>query len=126
MTVKNKDLSTKVGLLISYYIVLSFWSAQNLGLSMVSRNIAGATKKSTVVAATFVSWAVGNAIGKYPLYKYPPRLHIANIVILNGRPTSIPRTRLTSLFHCLWSPPRLLFGHDSFRYIPAFLSCVAE
>ncbi|PYI11872.1 allantoate permease [Aspergillus sclerotiicarbonarius CBS 121057] len=63
MTVQNTSLSTKVGLLISYYITLSFWSAQNLGLSMVTRNIAGATKKSTVVAATFVSWAVGNAIG---------------------------------------------------------------
>ncbi|KAF7588122.1 hypothetical protein BBP40_006155 [Aspergillus hancockii] len=63
MTVENKNMSTKVGLLISYYITLSFWSAQNLCLSMVSRNIAGATKKSTVVAATFVSWAVGNAIG---------------------------------------------------------------
>lgn len=57
-------MGTKVGLLISYYITLSFWSAQNLCLSMVSRNIAGATKKSVVVAATFVSWAVGNAIGK--------------------------------------------------------------
>ncbi|KAH1392140.1 hypothetical protein KXV63_009618 [Aspergillus fumigatus] len=57
MTVENKNLGTKVGLLISYYITLSFWSAQTLCLSMVSRNIAGATKKSTVVAATFVSWA---------------------------------------------------------------------
>ncbi|BAE56724.1 permease of the major facilitator superfamily [Aspergillus flavus] len=63
MTVENKNLATKAGLLISYYITLSFWSAQGLCLSMVSRNIAGATKKSTVVAATFVSWAVGNAIG---------------------------------------------------------------
>lgn len=66
MTVENKNLATKAGLLISYYITLSFWSAQGLCLSMVSRNIAGATKKSTVVAATFVSWAVGNAIGKHP------------------------------------------------------------
>ncbi|OJJ33604.1 hypothetical protein ASPWEDRAFT_87366, partial [Aspergillus wentii DTO 134E9] len=63
MTVENHSLSTKAGLLVSYYITLSFWSAQNLALSMVSRNIAGATKKSTVVAATFISWAVGNAIG---------------------------------------------------------------
>lgn len=65
MTVENTTLPTKVGLLISYYITLSFWSAQTLTLSMVSRNIAGQTKKSTVVAATFVSWAAGNAIGKY-------------------------------------------------------------
>lgn len=64
MTVENTTLSTKVGLLISYYITLSFWSAQTLALSMVSRNIAGQTKKATVVAATFVSWAAGNAIGK--------------------------------------------------------------
>ncbi|KAL4765324.1 putative 2-ketogluconate transporter [Aspergillus foveolatus] len=63
MTVDNKNLGTKVGLLISYYITLSFWSAQTLGLSMVSRNIGGATKKSAAIAATFVSWAVGNAIG---------------------------------------------------------------
>jgi hypothetical protein len=64
MTVKNTTLSTKVGLLISYYITMSFWSAQTLTLSMVSRNIAGQTKKATVVAATFISWAAGNAIGK--------------------------------------------------------------
>lgn len=63
MTVENTSTATKAGLLVSYYITLSFWSAQTLTLSMVSRNIAGATKKSTVVAATFISWAVGNAIG---------------------------------------------------------------
>ncbi|KAJ5833945.1 hypothetical protein N7474_002256 [Penicillium riverlandense] len=63
MTVNNTNLATKVGLLIAYYITLSFWSAQTLCLSMVSRNVAGQTKKSTVVASTFVSWAVGNAIG---------------------------------------------------------------
>lgn len=72
MTVENKNLGTKVGLLISYYITLSFWSAQTLCLSMVSRNIAGATKKSTVVAATFVSWAVGNSIGSPPSFLPPP------------------------------------------------------
>ncbi|KAL4880526.1 major facilitator superfamily domain-containing protein [Aspergillus karnatakaensis] len=63
MTVENKNMATKVGLLISYYITMSFWAAQTLGLSMVSRNIGGATKKSVVIATTFVSWAVGNAIG---------------------------------------------------------------
>lgn len=65
MTVPNDgSFSRKVGLLISYYITLSFWSAQTLALSMVSRNIAGQTKKSTVIACTFVSWAIGNAIGR--------------------------------------------------------------
>lgn len=64
MTVKNNNTGSKVGLLISYYITLSFWSAQTLCLSLVSRNIAGQTKKTTVIAATFVSWAAGNAIGE--------------------------------------------------------------
>ncbi|KAI9043214.1 putative 2-ketogluconate transporter [Aspergillus affinis] len=78
MTVENHNMSTKVGLLISYYITLSFWSAQNLCLSMVSRNIAGATKKSVVVAATFVSWAVGNAIGPQVFLEWDaPRYLIA-------------------------------------------------
>ena len=64
MTVKNTGFSTKVGLLVSYYITLSFWSAQTLALSMMSRNVAGQTKKSVVVAANFVAWAAGNAAGK--------------------------------------------------------------
>jgi hypothetical protein len=63
MTVKNTNKGTQVGLLLSYYIVLSFWAAQTLGMSMITRNIAGQTKKTVVVAANFVSWATGNAIG---------------------------------------------------------------
>ncbi|KAF3401882.1 hypothetical protein F1880_009907 [Penicillium rolfsii] len=78
MTVENTTLATKVGLLISYYITLSFWSAQTLCLSMVSRNVAGQTKKATVVAATFISWAAGNAIGPQVFLDWDaPRYHIA-------------------------------------------------
>jgi hypothetical protein len=64
MTVENTSLSTKVGLLISYYIVLSFWAAQTLGMSLLSRNIGGQTKKTVCVTLNFVSWCTGNAIGK--------------------------------------------------------------
>lgn len=64
MTVKNHDTATKAGLLLSYYIVLSFWAAQTLAMSMVSRNVAGQTKKSVAVAFNFVCWAAGNAVGK--------------------------------------------------------------
>ncbi|KAI5289409.1 hypothetical protein KEM54_003910 [Ascosphaera aggregata] len=78
MSVENHSLADKAGLLVSYYITLSFWSAQTLTLSMVSRNIAGQTKKSAVVAMTFVSWAVGNAIGPQVfLEKDAPRYLIA-------------------------------------------------
>lgn len=73
MTVENKNKATQVGLLISYYLTLSFWSAQTLALSMVSRNIAGQTKKTVVVAATFISWAAGNAVGTFrSFFSFPP------------------------------------------------------
>jgi hypothetical protein len=85
MTVKNDgSFSTKVGLLISYYITLSFWSAQTLALSMVSRNIAGQTKKSTALACNFVCWAAGNAIGEQP----KSRSH--GIRLTSNRTTSLP------------------------------------
>lgn len=65
MAVPNNSLAQKIGLLISYYITLSFWSAQTLNLSMISRNVAGQTKKSVVVATNFIVWAAGNAIGTF-------------------------------------------------------------
>lgn len=75
MTVENTTLGTKVGLLISYYITLSFWSAQTLALSMITRNIAGQTKKSVVVAANFIAWSAGNAIGRQTLLLLHHFLH---------------------------------------------------
>ncbi|KAK0630889.1 major facilitator superfamily domain-containing protein [Bombardia bombarda] len=63
MTVTPDTLARKVGLLICYYITLSFWSAQTLALSMISRNVAGTTKKSVAVATNFIFWSVGNSIG---------------------------------------------------------------
>lgn len=78
MTLPNNSKSHQVGLLISYYIVLSFWSAQTLSMSLLSRNIAGQTKKSTVVAMNFISWAAGNAIGPQVFLAWDaPRYRIA-------------------------------------------------
>lgn len=78
MTVVNHNKATQVGLLISYYLTLSFWCAQTLTLSMVSRNIAGQTKKASVVAATFISWAAGNSVGPQVfLARNAPRYFIA-------------------------------------------------
>jgi hypothetical protein len=67
MTVSPTGTAQKVGLLICYYITLSFWSAQTLTLSMISRNIGGQTKKSVVVATCFIIWSTGNAIGELGL-----------------------------------------------------------
>ncbi|KAE9984708.1 hypothetical protein EG327_004919 [Venturia inaequalis] len=78
MTVINTNTSTKAGLLVSYYIVLSFWAAQTLAMSMLSRNVAGQTKKSVVVSINFVCWATGNAIGPQVfLSNNAPRYFIA-------------------------------------------------
>ncbi|CZR50288.1 related to allantoate permease [Phialocephala subalpina] len=63
MTVKNTSKATQGGLLFSYYLVLSFWAAQTLSMTLISRNIAGQTKKTVVIAANFIAWATGNAIG---------------------------------------------------------------
>jgi sugar phosphate permease len=92
MTVPNTSTATKAGLLISYYIVLSFWAAQGLGMSLLSRyanhptptsaphsltqprNVAGQTKKSFAVSLNFIAWSVGNAVGKssHPQNPQPP------------------------------------------------------
>ncbi|KAL1613038.1 hypothetical protein SLS60_001270 [Paraconiothyrium brasiliense] len=78
MTVKLHNKATQVGLLISYYIVLSFWAAQTLSMALLSRNIAGQTKKTTVVAMNFIAWCVGNAIGPQVfLTRDAPRYFIA-------------------------------------------------
>ncbi|THW92068.1 MFS transporter [Aureobasidium pullulans] len=78
MTVRNTNTATQGGLLFSYYIVLSFWAAQTLAMSMLSRNIGGQTKKSVVVAANFAAWAAGNAIGPQVFLAYDaPRYFIA-------------------------------------------------
>ncbi|KAF4625772.1 hypothetical protein G7Y89_g12391 [Cudoniella acicularis] len=66
------------GLLFSYYLVLSFWAAQTMAMSMISRNIAGQTKKTVVVAANFIAWATGNSIGPQVFLAWDsPRYFIA-------------------------------------------------
>ncbi|KAL7269146.1 hypothetical protein RUND412_008199 [Rhizina undulata] len=59
----NGSKSRNIGLLVAYYVCLSFWACATIGLSLVSRNVAGQTKKSVVVATSFIAWAVGNSIG---------------------------------------------------------------
>ena len=78
MTVELHNKATQVGLLISYYMVLSFWAAQTLSMSLLTRNVAGQTKKATVVTLNFVAWCVGNAIGPQVfLDRDKPRYFIA-------------------------------------------------
>ncbi|PLB46489.1 MFS general substrate transporter [Aspergillus steynii IBT 23096] len=78
MTVQNNTPQNRIGLLISYYIAMSFFAAQTLSLSLVSRNVAGQTKKAVVVAANFCAWAVGNAVGPQVFFSWDaPRYRVA-------------------------------------------------
>ncbi|KAM0281484.1 hypothetical protein ACHAQH_003514 [Verticillium albo-atrum] len=78
MTIKKGTMANNVGLLISYYITLSFWAAQTLALSLISRNIAGQTKKTVAVAMNFIFWAAGNAVGPQVFLQHDqPRYLIA-------------------------------------------------
>ncbi|KAL4819352.1 major facilitator superfamily domain-containing protein [Aspergillus spinulosporus] len=53
--------TTRVGLLIAFYCTQFILAEGNLLFSLISRNVAGQTKKSTVLAMTFIAWAAGNA-----------------------------------------------------------------
>jgi hypothetical protein len=78
MTVSNTSTATEAGLLISYYIALSFWAAQTLAMSMITRNVAGQTKKSIAIAFNFACWAGGNAAGPQVFLAWDaPRYFIA-------------------------------------------------
>ncbi|GAB7329172.1 hypothetical protein MBLNU13_g00993t1 [Cladosporium sp. NU13] len=48
------------GLLIAFYCTQFFLAQGNMVISLISRNIAGQTKKSTCLTMTFVGWAAGN------------------------------------------------------------------
>ncbi|GKT48938.1 putative transporter [Colletotrichum spaethianum] len=75
--------SKKVGLLLAYYIMISFWACSGLALSLVTRNVAGQTKKGVVITSNFVFWAVGNSIGPQVFRaKDAPRYFLALAVIL--------------------------------------------
>ncbi|CZR51051.1 related to allantoate permease [Phialocephala subalpina] len=77
------EVGKRVGLLFAYYIMISFWACAGLALSLVTRNVAGQTKKSVVIAVNFVFWATGNAIGPQVFRsKDAPRYFLALAIIL--------------------------------------------
>jgi hypothetical protein len=49
-------------MLIAFYCTQFFLAQGNMIISMITRNVAGQTKKSTTMTMLFVGWAVGNLI----------------------------------------------------------------
>ncbi|CAI7639799.1 unnamed protein product [Penicillium manginii] len=78
MTLSENTKSQRIGLLLCYYITFSFWATTALSLSLLSRNIAGQTKKMVTLTLTFIMWAVGNTVGPQVFLAWDgPRYFIA-------------------------------------------------
>jgi hypothetical protein len=61
--------ATRVGLLIAFYCTQFILAEGNMLFSLISRNVAGQTKKSTTLAIAFIAWAGGNAAApQVPLF----------------------------------------------------------
>jgi len=50
------------GLLIAFYCTQFFLAQGNMIISLITRNVAGQTKKGITMTMTFVGWATGNMI----------------------------------------------------------------
>jgi MFS family permease len=75
--------SRRVGMLIAYWIFYSFFAVSSLSLALLSRNVAGQTKKSIIIACNFVFWAAGNSIGPQVFRdKDAPRYYLAFSILL--------------------------------------------
>lgn len=72
-------------MLIAFYCTQFFLAQGNMIISLVTRNIAGRTKKGVTMAMTFIGWAVGNIIAPqiFRSSDAPRYLHgfLAHIVI---------------------------------------------
>ncbi|EPQ25629.1 uncharacterized protein PFL1_06809 [Pseudozyma flocculosa PF-1] len=51
------------GLLIAFYFTLWLQAQATLSFSLLTRNVAGQTKRSIITAITFIGWSGGNSIG---------------------------------------------------------------
>ena len=76
-------LENKVGRLVGYYLTQAAPAANATVLSLISSNVAGYTKKTSVAALYMVSYCVGNIIGPYTFTpQSAPRYVSAEITIL--------------------------------------------
>lgn len=76
-------LHMKLGRLIGYYLTQAAPAANATVLSLISSNVAGCTKKTSVAALYLVSYCVGNIIGPYTFTpQAAPRYVSAEITIL--------------------------------------------
>ncbi|KAH8680802.1 major facilitator superfamily domain-containing protein [Xylariales sp. PMI_506] len=82
--------SNSAGLLIAFYCTQFYLAEGNLIFSLISRNVAGQTKKSTTLALNFIFWAAGNMTAPQifqatdaPRYKKGFTAHFCLYVLFN-------------------------------------------
>lgn len=98
-------LSNNSGRLAGYYLTQASPTPFVALLSLISSNVAGYTKKTTVAAMYLIGYCVGNIIG------IPSLLLLAAISAdLHIRPSNIPPRRCATLCACRSNDHRLL-GH---------------
>ncbi|GKT92547.1 2-ketogluconate transporter [Colletotrichum tofieldiae] len=83
--------TNRIGLLIAFYCTQFYLAEGNLIFSLISRNVAGQTKKSTTLAMTFIGWAAGNMTapqifqaGDAPRYRKGFTAHFCLYVLFNA------------------------------------------
>jgi hypothetical protein len=82
---------------MAYYATLFAWAVPTINMSLLSRNVAGQSKKTVAVALNFIIWAAGTAIGEVAAEVLEPQ-QCANGVI----------------------GPQVFLARDSPRYFIAF------
>ena len=63
--------SNKHGLLAAYYIFYTYWGPYIISTSLPMANVSGHSKKVTMNAIFFLSYCLGNIIGKCPIIPAP-------------------------------------------------------
>ncbi|KAL4893389.1 MFS general substrate transporter [Aspergillus ambiguus] len=82
--VVTPNASNAGGMLIAFYCTQFFLAEGNMIISLITRNIAGQTKKGVTMTMLFIGWSVGNLIAPQIFQSDAPRyLHgfLAHIVI---------------------------------------------
>ncbi|KAK9489212.1 putative permease of the major facilitator superfamily [Lipomyces doorenjongii] len=81
---------TRVGLLFAFYCTQFFLAEGNLIFSLISRNVAGQSKKSVTLTMAFLAWSAGNIAAPQifrqsdaPRYKHGFIAHLCLYVVFN-------------------------------------------
>jgi hypothetical protein len=112
-------LSNNSGRLAGYYLTQASPTPFVALLSLISSNVAGTTKKTTVAAMYLIGYCVGNIIGKLSS-------SVDGMVFNIRRPANVPTQRCASLCPSVYHHNSLLGRVSGYTHLYPLLLCVAE